>query len=208
MKATIVFDNTTTTEDLPADWGFACFVEINTKRILLDTGAIGAILLENMSKLKINPFSIDDVFISHNYFNHIGDLSAFLNINNRVKIYAPSSLRGIHNAGEVIYLVKPTRISDDIFSTGELGGIKQAMAVKTQKGLMIFTGCSHPEMKKILKAAGPFGKIYGIIGGLHDFDQYDLFNDLKLICATHCTMHRSELNSRFPQQYLEDGVGR
>lgn len=82
------------------------------------------------------------------------------------------------------------------------------MAVKTQKGLMIFTGCSHSEMKKILKAAGQFGKIYGIIGGLHGFDQYDLFNDLKLICATHCTMQRLELNSRFPQQYLEGGVGR
>ena len=167
MKATIVFDNTTTREDLPADWGFACFVEINAKKILFDTGANGAILLENMSKLKIDPLSIDDVFISHNHFDHIGGLTAFLNINNKVKIFAPPSLREIRNAREVIYLDKPTRISDDIFSTGELEGIEQAMLVKTQKGLMIFSGCSHPEMKKILKAAGQFGKIYGIIGGLH-----------------------------------------
>ena len=121
MKATIVFDNTTTTEDLPADWGFACFVEINTKRILFDTGANGAILLENMSKLKIDPLSIDDVFISHHHFDHIGGLSTFLNINNKVKIYAPPSLRGIHNAGEVIYLAKPTRISDDIFFNRRAG---------------------------------------------------------------------------------------
>ena len=208
MKATIVFDNTTTRADLKSDWGFSCFVEAHDKRILFDTGANGDILLENMHKLKINPTSIDEVFISHDHFDHVGGLPAFLDINNRVKIYLPPSLRGMQNAGGVVCLDGPTQISDGLYSTGELEGIEQAMAVKTKEGLIVFTGCSHPKMKNILKAASQFGDIYGIIGGLHGFDQFELFNDLKLICATHCTRYKSEIKSRFPQQYIEGGVGR
>ncbi|MEJ2537731.1 MAG: MBL fold metallo-hydrolase [Calditrichia bacterium] len=208
MKATIVFDNTTTRADLKSDWGFSCFVEANDKRILFDTGANGDILLENMHKLKINPTSIDEVFISHDHFDHVGGLPAFLDTNNRVKIYLPPSLRGMQNAGGVVCLDRPTQISDGLYSTGELEGIEQAMAVKTKEGLIVFTGCSHPKMKNILKATSQFGDIYGIIGGLHGFDQFDLFNDLKLICATHCTRYKSEIKSRFPQQHIEGGVGR
>jgi 7,8-dihydropterin-6-yl-methyl-4-(beta-D-ribofuranosyl)aminobenzene 5'-phosphate synthase len=208
MKATIVFDNTTTRADLTPDWGFACFVETNDQRILFDTGANGDILLENMYKLKIDPTSIDEIFISHDHFDHVGGLPAFLDINNRVKIYIPPSLKGMQNAGGVVCFERPTQISDGLYSTGELEGIEQAMAVKTKEGLIIFTGCSHPKMKNILKATSQFGDVYGIIGGLHGFDQLDLFKDFRLICATHCTRKISEIKSRFPQQYIEGGVGR
>ncbi|MEJ2637162.1 MAG: MBL fold metallo-hydrolase [Calditrichia bacterium] len=208
MKATIIFDNTTTNENLQADWGFSCVVEIKDKRILFGTGANGDILLENMHKLKIDPASIDEVFISHDHFDHVGGLPAFLDINNKVRIYVPPSLRGLQDAGGVVCLGRPTQISDGLYSTGELEGIEQAMAVKTKGGLMIFTGCSHPAMKKIFKAACQFSKIYGIIGGLHGFNQFDLFNDLMLICAAHCTRNKLELKTRFPQQYIEGGVGR
>jgi 7,8-dihydropterin-6-yl-methyl-4-(beta-D-ribofuranosyl)aminobenzene 5'-phosphate synthase len=208
MKATIVFDNTTTSEDLREDWGFSCVVETNDKRILFDTGANADILLENMHKLKIDPTAIDAVFISHDHFDHVGGLLEFADINKRANIYVPPSLRDIQNAGRVVCLDRPTQISDGLYSTGELEGIEQAMAVKTEKGLTIFVGCSHPQMNKILDIAGQFGYIYGIIGGLHGFDQFDLFNDLKLICATHCTIYKSELKTRFPQQYIEGGVGR
>lgn len=183
-------------------------VEINGEKILFDTGANGLVLLQNMDILNIDPLSINTIFISHNHFDHIGGLSEFLNINNRVTIYSPPSLRGIRNAKKIIYLDKPTQISMDIFSTGELEGIEQSMIVKTTKGLIIIAGCSHPNMKKILKATHQFGEIYGIIGGLHDFNQFDLFKDFKLICATHCTRHKSEIKSRFPHQYIEGGVGR
>ncbi len=207
MKTTIIFDNTTTRSDLKPDWGFACLVELNGEKILFDTGANGAVLLGNMDRLKIDPLSINTVFISHNHFDHIGGLSEFLNINNNVIIYSPPSLREIRNVEKVIFLDKPAQISVDVFSTGELEGIEQSMLVKTTKGLIIIAGCSHPNMKKILKATHQFGEIYGIIGGLHDFDQFDLFKNFKLICATHCTRYKLELQSRFPQRYIEGGVG-
>jgi len=89
-----------------------------------------------------------------------------------------------------------------------LQGIEQAMSVETGKGLVLFVGCSHPRMELILHAAKQFGELYGIIGGLHGFNQYELFAGLKLICPTHCTQHKAELKKKYPDQYLEGGVGR
>ena len=37
-------------------------------------------------------------------------------------------------------------------------------------------------MAHILGVAQQFGKIYGIIGGLHGFSEFELFKDLELIC--------------------------
>ena len=103
MKITIIYDNEVFKEDLKADWGFSCLVEAeNTPRILFDAGTNGSILLSNMKKLDIAPESIDEVFISHNHFDHTGGLSAFLNVNNNVKVYVPSSLKGVRGVKEVI----------------------------------------------------------------------------------------------------------
>lgn len=52
----------------------------------------------------------------------------------------------------------------------------------TEKGVVLVIGCSHPETRHILDNAEKFGEIYGIIGGLHGFSEYKLFEDLKLIC--------------------------
>ena len=75
MKASIIYDNTAFRKDLRAGWGFAVLLEAKGKRILFDTGGRGSVLLSNMSKLGIAPKQIDDVFISHAHFDHIGGLS-------------------------------------------------------------------------------------------------------------------------------------
>ena len=208
MKITILYDNSVFRHGLISDWGFSCLVETHSRNILFDTGSNGSILLKNMEKLDIDPLSVDEVFISHSHFDHIGGLSAFLNENNNVRIYVPDSLRGIHNAKEIIYVDEPRELHENIFSTGELDHIEQSMAVKTDKGLVLIVGCSHPEMGKILKAASQFGKVYAIVGGLQGFNEYDLFQNLGLICPTHCTQHISEIQSLYPEKYIEGGAGR
>ncbi len=180
----------------------------HNRTILFDTGSNGSILLENMKKLDIDPSSIDEVFISHAHFDHTGGLSAFLNENNNVKIYAPVSLRGIRNAKEIIHVDKPFELHENIFSTGELEHIEQSMAVKTDKGLVLVVGCSHPKMEHILQAASQFGKVYAIIGGLHGFNEYELFKDFGLICPTHCTQNIAMIKSLYPEKYIEGGVGK
>lgn len=210
MKITIIYDNTAYIEGLRTDWGFSCLVEASPgeNKILFDTGANGSILLSNMAKLNIDPKSINTVFLSHAHFDHIGGLSSFLNVNSNVKIYAPPSLRGIRDAKEVIYADKPLTISENVFSTGEIDNIEQSLAVKTDKGIVLITGCSHPKMERIIKAASQFGKVYSIAGGLHGFNEFELFKDIDLICPCHCTQHIAEIKSLYPAKFIEGGVGR
>jgi len=206
MKITIICDNTAFRKDLQADWGFSALVEVkNTPKILFDTGGNGKILLDNMEKLEIDPGSIDEIFISHLHFDHIGGLDDFLKENIKInKIYVSSSL-GLKNE---IILKEPTKIHENVFSTGELEGIEQSMGVITEKGIILIVGCSHPYMGHILDAVRQFGKIYGIVGGMHGFSEFGLFKDLELICPTHCTQHKAELKNLYPKKYIEGGAGR
>ena len=209
MKVTIVYDNTVYQRGLKSNWGFSCLVEVeDTPRILFDTGTNGSILLSNMQKLNIDPTTIDEVFISHPHFDHIGGLSDFLQVNREVKVYLPISCPKPSGAKEVVGIEQALQIHENISSTGELDGIEQSMAVKTDKGIVVVAGCSHPRMAHILGAASQFGKIYGIIGGLHGFNEFDLFKDLGLICPTHCTQHKTEIKSLYPENFVDGGVGK
>lgn len=209
MKVTIVYDNTVYQRGLKSNWGFSCLVEVEeTPRILFDTGTNGSILLSNMQKLNIDPTTIGEVFISHPHFDHIGGLSDFLQVNREVKVYLPISCPKPSGAKEVVSIEQALQIHENISSTGELDGIEQSMAVKTDKGIVVVAGCSHPRMAHILGAASQFGRIYGIIGGLHGFNEFDLFKDLGLICPTHCTQHKTEIKSLYPENYVDGGVGK
>ena len=180
----------------------------NAPKILFDTGTDGSILLSNMKKLNIGPDSIEEVFISHAHFDHTGGLSVFLNVNSDIEVYAPESFRGGHRAKEVISIREHLKIHENVFSTGELDHIEQSMAVKTDKGIVLIVGCSHPKMAHILDAAFQFGKVFAIIGGLHGFSAYELFKDFQLICPTHCTQHKAEIKSLYEKETIEGGAGR
>ncbi|MEA1868363.1 MAG: MBL fold metallo-hydrolase [Thermodesulfobacteriota bacterium] len=207
MKITLIYDNEVWKEGFRADWGFSCLIEVYSKKILFDTGANGTILLDNMKKLNIEPTMVDDIFISHAHWDHIGGLSDFLKIN-PVKVYIPSSCPKPYGAKEVIKIKEPLKIDENIFSTGELMGVEQSLVVKTENGLIVIVGCSHPGVKNILKAASQFGEIYALIGGLHGFSDFDLLKDLEFICPTHCTQFKSEIKSLYPEKYVRGGVGK
>lgn len=208
MKVTIVYDNTAFRKDLQSDWGFSCLVEVeNVPKILFDTGTDGRILLSNMGKLGIDPSLIEEVFISHSHLDHTGGIPEFLKVNQKAKFYVPPSFSGPKNR-EVISMPKASKIHESVFSTGELDRIEQSMGIITDKGIVVIDGCSHPYMGHILDAARQFGEIYGIIGGLHGFSEFELFKDLQLICPTHCTQHKAELKRLYPEKYIEGGAGR
>ncbi len=208
MKITIIFDNTAYDPALQASWGFAALIEVNEKKILFDTGDNGNVLLSNMEKLHIEPAEIDEVFISHNHYDHIGGLSSFLSNNKDVTLYIPPSVRGIHNVKHLISVDKPMELSEGIYSTGELDNIEQSLIVKTSKGLVIIVGCSHPGIGLILETARQFGEPYAIIGGFHGFTEYELLEPLTLVCPTHCTEHIKEIKKRYAEKYIEGGAGK
>jgi len=207
MKTTIIYDNTAYREELQTDWGFSALVEAGGRTILFDTGASGSILLANMGKLGIAPEGIEEVFISHAHFDHTGGLSAFLDRHNKVTLWVPPSFRGVKNADHVVKVARPKQLHEGIYSTGELEAIEQSLCVQTPKGIVIIAGCSHPRMEHIREVSSQFGRVYGIIGGLHG-NRPESLKGLGLICATHCTQYKQQIESLYPREYVEGGAGR
>jgi len=208
MKVTIVYDNCLEKRGLRTGWGFSSLIEVgNAPPLLFDTGADGATLLYNMKQLDIEPKQIGTIVISHAHGDHTGGLSDILEINKHAEIYVPASTVARLPERKVIMVSQPIQISEAVFSTGELEGIEQSLAIKTSKGILVVAGCSHPGVGTILDAASRYGKVYGIIGGLHGFRDFSRLEGLSMICPCHCTQHKSELKRLFPEQYVACGAG-
>jgi 7,8-dihydropterin-6-yl-methyl-4-(beta-D-ribofuranosyl)aminobenzene 5'-phosphate synthase len=175
--------------------------------LLFDTGADGYTLIHNMKRLGIDPRRFGAVAISHAHGDHIGGLSKILEMNELVEIYAPASIEAAVSGRKVVKVSRPVEISQTVFSTGELGGIEQSLALKTSKGVVVVAGCSHPGVGVILDAASHYGECYGILGGLHGFHDFSLLDGLSLICPCHCTHYKSELRRLFPESYISCGAG-
>jgi 7,8-dihydropterin-6-yl-methyl-4-(beta-D-ribofuranosyl)aminobenzene 5'-phosphate synthase len=101
----------------------------------------------------------------------------------------------------------PVEIASGVYSTGELQGIEQALAVKTTAGLVVIAGCSHPGVGPILEAASAYGRVYALVGGLHGFRQFDLLKKLDWVCPCHCTEYRWQIQELYPEKWLDSGAG-
>lgn len=208
MKVTIVYDNEVKKEGLRAGWGFSAFIQAKqAPPLLFDTGADSPTLLHNMKELGIDVKHIGIIVISHAHGDHTGGLSGILELNKDAEVYFPASWGRAIPGRKVTIVTEPRQICDNVFSTGELKGIEQSLALKTDKGVLIVTGCSHPGVGHIIDTASRFGKTYGIIGGFHGFHDFKRLNGLSLICPCHCTQYKSEIMRLFPQQCLACGAG-
>ena len=208
MKITIVYDNEVKKEELRAGWGFSALIEDEKlPPLLFDTGADSPTLLHNMEKLNIDPQYLGVIVISHAHGDHTGGLSGILRMNELAELYLPSSFGRTFPGRKVTMVKDPIQIRDNVFSSGELEGIEQSLALETDRGIFVLTGCAHPAMESILGAAAKFGRLYGIAGGFHGFRSFSAFSDLSLICPCHCTMYKQEIRDLFGDKALECGAG-
>ena len=84
MRVTVLYENHSGFRKGPlGGHGFSALVEHNGKRVLVDTGTEGDVLLRNMGQLGIAPGSIDYVFLTHGHYDHTGGLKAFLEARDR-----------------------------------------------------------------------------------------------------------------------------
>mgnify|MGYP001064896672 CR=1 FL=1 len=208
MRITIIYDNEVREEGLQADWGFSCLIEAKeVPQILFDTGASGSILLHNMGILGLDPGAIRIVVLSHPHWDHVGGLSDILEVNRDAEVYVPGSFRRTIPGRKVTSVREPLQICEGVFTTGELEGIEQSLAINTDRGVFVVVGCSHPGVGEILDSASRFGRVYGIVGGFHGFRDFKRLNGLSLICPCHCTQYKSEIRRLFPEQCIECGAG-
>jgi len=98
-RVTILYDAFGTRRDLTRDWGFAALVEYGGKRILFDTGNNAGIFSRNVRALGVDLRRLDFVVISHRHGDHTAGLNYLLQVNPRVKIYAPKENFGVFGAG-------------------------------------------------------------------------------------------------------------
>jgi 7,8-dihydropterin-6-yl-methyl-4-(beta-D-ribofuranosyl)aminobenzene 5'-phosphate synthase len=193
---------------LKAGWGFSSLIETaKAPSILFDTGADSPTLLHNMKELGIDAKRIGIIVISHTHGDHTGGLRGMLEVNKEAEIYVPASFWGAIPGRKVTTVAEPLQISEGAFSTGELKGIEQSLAIRTDKGILVVVGCSHPGLGEIMDAASRFGKVYGVIGGFHGFRDFNRLSGLSLIGPCHCTQYKSEILKLFPQQCVRCGAG-
>ncbi len=209
MKLQIVYDNSAQ-PGFKAGWGFSCYLP--EFKLLFDTGWDVRRLLYNMQKFNIKLSQVEKVVISHSHWDHAGGLPGI--IQPHMEIIVPESFsehmkEEIRKTASLKAVTGREKISDGLWTGGELGEkIKeQSLAVETKTGLSVITGCAHPGLENIFDALAPAGKIEAVVGGLHDFADYQLLEGLKLIAPAHCTKNKSKIRDLYKSKYLETPVG-
>lgn len=229
LRLYVVFNNLPYKTGLETSWGFSCLIEGLDKTILFDTGGNGDILLSNMQHLGLVPEAIDAVVLSHIHGDHTGGLGAFLAHNPDVTVFMSESFpasfqREVIRLGATTETVsRPRQLMDSVHSTGEMGwAIKeQALIVDTRQGLIVITGCAHPNVADMAERAQTYlGKnIYLLMGGFHlggrsDTEIRAIIRRLKAlgvrkVAPSHCTGNTAirMFRDAWTDDFIEGGLG-
>lgn len=158
------------------DWGFAVFITGTEKTILFDVG--GRYLFDRMRRLKIDPDSVEVVFLSHIHGDHICELDTFLQHNSHVTVYLPEFLPkefkdSMRDYGaKIIGVEESLQICENAYSTGQRGEeIKEhSLIIRTDKGLVVITSCAHQGILNVVNTARDLmpDRIFMVMGGFHD----------------------------------------
>jgi 7,8-dihydropterin-6-yl-methyl-4-(beta-D-ribofuranosyl)aminobenzene 5'-phosphate synthase len=228
VTITVVYDNYLYKEGLATAWGFSALIKLGGKNILFDTGGDGRILLDNMNKLNISPKEIDMVVLSHNHGDHTGGIIDLIRTGGNPRVFVPHSFPdrfkdSLRKLVEVEEISKPQEIAPGILTTGEMGRaiIEQSLIIKTNKGVIVITGCAHPGIVLIVEKAKELTgePLYLVMGGFHlggksekeiseiagSFRKLGVIN----LAPSHCTGDRaiSFFAREFGDHFLKSGVG-
>lgn len=197
MKITLLCENTTSlagAKNCLAEWGFSAFIELDGVNLLFDTGHTD-VYIKNAKKLKIDLNETDFVVLSHDHWDHTGGLNHHPFTKSKKLIGHPELFKKLLKKKtvdsldkfEIISSEKYLEFSKNVFYLGEIPRIinfekgffdsdemrdDSAIAIKTSKGAIVITGCSHSGICNICEYAKKITKqeIYAVIGGFHLFE--------------------------------------
>jgi len=230
INITVIYDNNPYKEGMKTAWGFGCVIRGTEKIILFDTGGDGQLLLENMSTMGVDVNSIEIVVLSHIHHDHTGGLAHFIKKNPNAFVYLPASFpksfkENLVGAGaRVVEVDDQTTMCKHVYSTGQMGDwIKeQGLILRTERGLVVITGCAHPGILKMVKTAKSLFNepVLLVIGGFHLISATEeeietivtSFEAMKVKYAgpCHCTGDKARLlfEEHFGDHYINVGVGK
>jgi len=223
VRIAVVYDNRSLRGDLAPAWGFSCLVGDD---LLFDTGGNGHRLLSNMERMGLDIGRIRTVVLSHAHGDHTGGLGALLAVNKGITVYLPRSsssrFRGqVKARARVVEVHEPMEIAQGVYTTGEIGRglVEQALALATNRGLVVITGCAHPGIVGMLHSAKEIGgnEIHLAIGGFHlsvaraiegiiaEFRRLGV----QKVAPCHCTGKRAMqmFAAEYGDDFIEAGVG-
>ncbi len=219
LRITTLSENTARIGNFLAEWGLSILVETDEVNILLDTGqSISASY--NADILGIDLSKIDKIVLSHGHSDHTGGLRQILRrMRKEVEIIAhpdiwavkyarrkgqadryigiPFQRQELESLGAHFNLTaKPTKISDNIMTTGEVPMVTefeevepnrffvkkdsgwqpdellddQALIINTEQGLIVILGCAHRGIINTIYHAQQLTGVklvHTVLGGCH-----------------------------------------
>jgi len=238
FQCTIIYDSRKYDLRLKEGFGFSCFIKFKDMKILFDTGGNQKDFFHNIDKLNISLNSITHVVFSHQHWDHTAGFEQVLKkVSSTTKIYLPYKFNSSLNKKvpgflEEVNIIKDfEQIDKDCYSAVLKGSsmvlteccsvYEQFLIFNGSKGLVVFTGCGHPGVGRILRYVKEeiSEPIDLLIGGFHLHHSFNSTIDtivkevksfgVKRIAPCHCTGEKAI--AAFQEMYQEDcyvlGVG-
>ena len=223
LTISIVYNNYSFDRRLETAWGFAALVEYRGHTLLFDTGGDSPTLLSNMGIMGIDPARIQSLALSHEHGDHTGGLNGLLKTGARPTVYLPPSFsarfkRKVGKQTDVIEVTPGQSFADGLYTTGEMHNRieEQSLVIRTNRGLVIVTGCAHPGIVKIIAQAKALfdDPVRLVMGGFHlrsksEAEVRAILTDFRRlgvekVAPSHCTGDHSI--AMFAEEYGDDFI--
>jgi 7,8-dihydropterin-6-yl-methyl-4-(beta-D-ribofuranosyl)aminobenzene 5'-phosphate synthase len=236
ITITTVVDNQSARADLSNVWGLSLHVDIQfpgrTEALLMDTSGSAQVFRHNVQVLGLGFTNLRALVITHLHKDHYGAVQSVLEMIGHTDLiaYLPArhdELEATLSEGNIrrAFAEESQMIRSGVSTTGALGSKKLkehgvVFNVETV-GLVLLTGCAHPKVGRLLKAAKkvyPGRPVHAVIGGFHLSTEEEgsslgeLFKQegVNLVSPCHCTKKAAKEGIRSivgDDVYRENGSG-